>query len=120
MKKLVTLLAVSFLFTAGLALASSEQSQTWRGEIVDLACYLDHGAKGEEHAGCAKSCVKHGQPMGLLTVDGTVYLLAADHKDGTPFEAVKEFAGQQATVTGTLSDSAGVKMITVKASSQVK
>ena len=45
---------------------------TFTGEVLDLACYVGRGAKGADHAGCAKSCVKGGQPMGLLTEDGKV------------------------------------------------
>ncbi len=88
----------------------------WTGEVIDIACYIPKGAKGEGHAGCAKSCVKNGQPMGLLTDDGVVYLLAADHGDGEPFEALKELAGEKASVSGHLSEKAGVKMINVTAS----
>ena len=60
-----------------------EEMLTVRGEILDMACYIAHGAKGDDHAGCAKRCVKGGQPMGLLAEDGTVYLLYAGHKDAS-------------------------------------
>ena len=78
-----------------------------------MACYIDHGAKGAKHAQCAQRCVESGQPMGLLAADGTVYLLAADHKDASAFNALKKLAGSQAEVTGELSDRAGVKMLEV-------
>ena len=66
---------------SGLAIADHHEG-SWTGEVVDLACYVAQGAKGADHAGCAKTCVKNGQPMGLLTDDGTLVLLAADHKNG--------------------------------------
>ncbi len=47
---------------------------TVTGEIVDLACYLDHGARGMKHQQCALTCLKNGEPMGLLTSEGKVYL----------------------------------------------
>ena len=97
---------------AGPAAADGKQG-TWTGEIVDLACYVPAGAKGPDHAGCAKSCVKNGQPMGLLTDDGTLVLLAADHKNGAPFEALKDLAGEKAEVTGTLAEKDGMKVVTV-------
>lgn len=98
------------------AAESASGEATWTGEVIDIACYIPKGAKGEGHAGCAKSCVKNGQPMGLLTDDGVVYLLTADHKDGEPFEALKELAGENASVTGSLSEKGGMKMINVTGS----
>ncbi len=83
---------------------------------MDLACYVAQGAKGADHAGCAKACVKGGQPMGLLTGDGTLVLLAADHNDGAPYEALKELAGSQAAVSGTLAERDGMKVVTVTGS----
>ena len=37
---------------------------TVTGEVLDLACYLDHGAHGEKHADCAKMCISSGLPVG--------------------------------------------------------
>ncbi len=89
---------------------------TWTGEVLDLACYIAKGAKGADHAGCAKSCVKNGQPMGLLTDDGTLLLLAADHSNGEAYDAVKELAGKDAEVAGSLAERDGMKVVTVKGS----
>ena len=111
-KTLVLLSLTAVLLVAGLAMAA-DHTDTWKGEIVDLACYVSQGAKGADHAGCAKACVKNGQPMGLLTDDGTLVLLAADHKDGEPFEKLKELAGEKAMVTGELAEKAGMKVVTV-------
>jgi hypothetical protein len=105
------LLGLSFQATAG-----QGEEGTWTGEIVDLACYVAKGAHGPDHAGCAKACVKGGQPMGLLTDDGTLVLLAADHQNGAPYEALKDLAGAQAKVTGVLTEKDGMKMVTVTAS----
>jgi len=111
-KRLVLLSLAAFLLVAGVSIAE-ENEASWTGEVVDLACYVAHGAKGADHAGCAKSCVKNGQPRGLLTDDGTLVLLAANHKDGAPYEALKELAGDKAEVTGTLAEKDGMKVVTV-------
>ncbi len=84
--------------------------------MLDLACYVGRGAKGADHAGCAKSCVKGGQPMGLLTEDGAVVLLAANHQNGAPYEALKDWAGQMVEVTGEMSERDGVKLVSVTGS----
>ena len=115
-KRLVLLSLAAILLFAAMAMASGNQEETWTGEVVDVACYVGQGAKGPDHAGCAKACVKNGQPMGLLTDDGTLVLLAADHKDGAPFEALKELAGEKAEVTGTLAEKGGMKVVTVTGS----
>ena len=114
MKRVLTGLAVAALLCTGTAFAEDEGS--WTGEVMDMACYISSGAKGADHAGCAKSCVKGGQPMGLLTDDGTLVLLAAHHKDGSPYEALKDLAGQQAVVMGSLAERDGMKVVTVTGS----
>lgn len=109
---LVTLLLTGMSFGAG----ATGSEGSWTGEVVDLACYVGNGAKGADHAGCAKSCVKNGQPMGLLTDDGTLVLLAADHKDGAAYEGLKDLAGEKAQVMGSLAEKDGMKIVTVTGS----
>ena len=84
-----------------------------QGEILDMSCYIAHGAKGEEHADCAQRCVKGGQPMGLLAKDGTVYLLYASHKDASAFEQAKSSAGRNVEITGQNATRDGIKGIEV-------
>lgn len=115
MRKTFSLLAVAALMAAlctALPLAAADAG-SWTGEVVDLACYLTQGAHGADHAGCAERCVKGGQPMGLLTDDGTLVLLAADHKDGAPYEELKAHAGKKVIVAGTLAERDGMKVVTV-------
>ncbi len=113
MTKRLLLLSLALILAAGAAAIADSHEGSWTGEVVDLACYVSQGAKGADHAGCAKTCVKNGQPMGLLTDDGTLVLLAADHKNGEPYEQLKEMAGGQATVMGALSERDGMKVVTV-------
>lgn len=116
MKKWIYLCLLAML-TLGVAAgaAADGDSGSWTGEVIDLACYVANGdgGKGADHAKCAKGCVKGGQPMGLLTDDGTLVVLAADHKNGEPYEALKDLAGEKAMVTGSLSERAGMKVVTV-------
>jgi hypothetical protein len=113
---MLSVLALAFVLS-GVAIAADAHAaapaKTWTGEIVDLACYNTHSAKGAGHTDCAKKCVKNGQPVGLATADGDLFLLSADHADGKPFEAVKDMAGSNAQVTGTMAEKGGIKMITV-------
>ena len=85
-----------------------------QGEVLDLACYVAHGASGEDHVECAKMCVKNGQPMGLLASDGTAYLLYAGHDDATAYEETKTFAGKKVDIRGKEATRGGIKGIEVR------
>ena len=111
---------ISILFLASEPLLAQDNKGTWAGEIVDMGCYIEKGAKGSGHADCAKSCTKDGMPMGVLTKDGTLFLLTPNHDDGAPYEALKDLAGENAEVSGTLSEKDGIKMIVVSGSKAAK
>ncbi|HEX5443068.1 MAG TPA: hypothetical protein VFW87_04525 [Pirellulales bacterium] len=51
------------------------------GEIIDLSCYLQVGKHGDKHRDCGQKCARHGQPIGLLTEDGAVYMLIDEEHD---------------------------------------
>src|SRR4051794_6286517 len=98
----------------GAATAATQGS--WKGEIVDIACQAGKmEAKGAGHADCAKKCLKNGQPMGLLTADGDMYLLVADHANDKPFQSAKDMAGSQVEVTGQMAERGGMKVVSVAA-----
>ena len=83
--------------------------ETIKGEVVDLMCYLDHGAKGEKHKGCATKCIEGGGPVGLLTADNQLYLVIGDHKPMNTELAAK--AAQTVTLKGKVVEKHGMKMI---------
>ena len=49
--------------------------------------------------------------MGLLTSDGKVYLIVENHDKKDAYAEAKKHAGEQITVTGTLSDKGGLAAI---------
>jgi hypothetical protein len=51
------------------------------GEIIDLSCYLQVGKHGAKHRDCGQKCLRNGQPIGLLTKDGNVFLLMEEEHD---------------------------------------
>ncbi len=87
----------------------SGETKTIKGEVVDLMCYLDHGAKGEKHKGCASGCIKGGGPVGLLTEDNQVYLVVGDHKPIN--EELASKAAHTVTLKGKVVERHGMKMI---------
>ncbi len=108
------LLAGAVLIQPALVLAAADDKpaadmQTVKGEIVDLMCYLDHGAKGEKHKGCANTCIKNGGPVGLLTSDDQLYLVVGDHQPVN--KELEGKAAQTVTLKGKIVEKHGMKMI---------
>jgi len=101
-------------FAAASAWAHEEASgtQTITGEVVDLACYLDHGGAGAGHAGCAQKCIASGLPVGIKSGD-TLYL-AVGSEHGTANAALASLASKQVTVEGTVKERDGVHLIAIK------
>jgi len=95
-------------------------AKTAVGEVVDLSCYLQVGKHGDKHRDCGQKCAKAGEPIGLLTEDGSVYtLIAEEHnprRDGqTTFRQVLiDHMAQVITVHGTLSELEGQKVLYVQ------
>ena len=48
---------------------------TVEGEVVDVSCFLQLGKRGEAHIACGQKCVRNGQPAGILTDTGDLYLV---------------------------------------------
>lgn len=90
------------------------------GEIVDFSCYLQIGKHGDKHRACGQKCLQTGQPIGLLTADGNLYLLMEEEhdprRDGQTSAFRKKAAEHTAhilEVTGTLASHAGVSALYV-------
>jgi len=90
------------------------------GEIIDISCYLQVGKHGDKHRDCGQKCARNGQPIGLLTKDGSVFtLMDEEHnprRDGlTTFrkQAIENMANI-VKVHGTYSEVAGQKAIYVQ------
>lgn len=90
------------------------------GELIDLSCYLQVGKHGEKHKACGTKCLQNGQPIGLLTKSGAVYMLMEEEhdprRDGqTTFRqaAIDNFA-KIVEVTGTETSFGGYKAIFVQ------
>jgi hypothetical protein len=87
---------------------------TLTGEVLDLGCYLGHGASGKDHKACALGCIgKKGIAPGLLTADGKVYVLVPDHHSEKAFEPIKGWAAEQVKVTGQVINKGGLQGIVV-------
>lgn len=92
---------------------------TIEGEVLDISCYLQVGKHGEKHRDCGQKCLKNGQPIGLLTKDGDVYLLMEEEhdfrRDGMTNlrAACIEHMARIMECTGTYSERQGMKALYV-------
>ena len=124
--KRITMLLASLLLCASFAGAMAHEGheadakmdmggvkKTITGEVVDMGCYLGHGAKGEGHIACATKCINNGMPMGLLTSDGKLFLLTMNHDNPDPYNKIKEMAGKTVAVTGAAMARSGMSAIDV-------
>ena len=89
------------------------EKSTFSGEVMDLACYLQHPdtGHGAKHAACAQQCLNKGLPAGLK-VGGQLYLLLG-RGHGSIDAQVAPFGGRDAKVTGTVVERDGLKAIVV-------
>jgi hypothetical protein len=88
---------------------ASGETKTISGEVVDMACYVDHGATGQKHADCAKKCITSGLPVGLKADDGKTYLLIGEHKPLN--DELAQYAARKITVEGKVTSRDGISMI---------
>jgi hypothetical protein len=124
MKKYITMLATTGMFAALSAFGQEGETKhaehqghaegkamevTVTGEIVDMACYVDHNATGPKHADCARKCISSGLPVGIKGEDGKTYLLIGDHKPIN--NELASLAAQTVTVKGKLVSRDGFNMI---------
>lgn len=81
---------------------------TLKGEIVDMHCFVTRGERGPDHAGCANACISRDVPAGLVTEDGTLYVLLNERPVSVK-DKVAGLAGKTVTVTGFPVERNGVK-----------
>ena len=97
-----------------------EKEMTVKGEVVDVACYMTQGAKGEGHKECAESCAKAGGALGILTSDGKLYisLLPDDHK-AAPNAILMDHIAHTVEAKGYVRSKGGVNGIMIKSVSMM-
>ena len=117
MKKLIGFISAAFLAaSAAFAHEGHEHNEaeeakevTVTGEVLDMACYIDHGATGAKHADCAKTCIESGLPVGIKGNDGKTYLLIGEHKPMN--KELAAHAAKTITVKGKLATRDGINML---------
>jgi hypothetical protein len=82
------------------------------GEVVDPACWIVNGAKGEAHKECAITCAKAGQVLAILErKTNKLYLLATERPGEDPNKGVIDYCGQTVLAKGKVYSRGGVMAI---------
>jgi hypothetical protein len=84
------------------------------GEVVDPACWVVNGAKGEAHKECLLACAKAGQVLAILEAKtNKLYLIATENPGEDPNKGVIDYAAQKVTVTGKFYTRGGVTAVKI-------
>jgi hypothetical protein len=112
MRNVLTSAVVTVLLCLPAMSAADPPPVTVTGEVIDSACYIKSGARGESHRVCAQKCGDAGIPLALVE-DGTgtvVWIAAVDDME-TPNAKLRPFAGRRVTITGTWAERGGAKIL---------
>ena len=114
--------ALATTMSFGPALAAPGERVQVTGEMIDTWCYFSgvmggpDAVVGSAHHTCALWCAAGGIPVGLLTDDGTVYMVikwqgSADVADG---ETLLTVASNRLTADGIAYERDGIKYLIVE------
>jgi len=78
---------------------ASAQEIVVTGEVLDMTCYIANNLSGPDHAECAKVCIRSGEPAGIKTRDGKVYLLTGEPGYSVNAE-LADYASKTVTIKG--------------------
>jgi hypothetical protein len=114
LKTVGMLSGVAALVLLGVTLAFAQpkgDTVTLKGEVVDLWCYLEGGDHGADHKSCAVACAKAGNPIGILTEKGELYVAMGmkEHQPGKDVLLAK--MAETVTVEGTLVKKGGIQAL---------
>ncbi len=106
--------AVALFTVTAILVQPKGPTVTVKGEVVDLWCYLEGGDHGPSHKECGTTCAKAGNPIGIVTAKGNVYVTVGieDHQTGQ--SVLVDKMSQTVTVTGTLVKKGGTQVLYVK------
>ena len=108
-------LAAVTLVALALPSAAAEQKISVTGEVIDSACYIKMGARGESHRECAQKCADAGIPLALVEEGSNkVVWLASENDAETPNKTLRPFAGRKVTITGSWAERGGAKLLIVQ------
>jgi hypothetical protein len=88
-----------------------------RGLVRDIACPVQNNKSRSRNFNkqCAIDCVKRGSPVGILTDDGSMYLVISDLMPDVPQnEKLMPFVGKYVEARGIAFERKGQRAIVIK------
>lgn len=111
MKKILALMtALALVLLVGQAFAKSAE-KSMKCEVVDVACYMAKGAKGDAHKACAVKCISGGGELALLH-NGKLYI-PVDKDFHSARDQFAPKAGEMVDVNGAVKSKGGVNYLVV-------
>ncbi len=97
-RNVTIVLSLVLLLVGAAAVAVAQEEQTWAAHVTDDMCAKEHMMDGMTDPECAIACVEMGAALALFVeADDAVYAVDDQAKVG-------DFAGQDVTVIGVLSE----------------
>jgi hypothetical protein len=98
----------------GAKAAATTGNRSITGEVIDPACWVVNGAKGEAHKECAIACAKAGQILAILErKTNKVYLLVSERPGEDPNKGLTDFIAQAVVVKGKVYTRGGLLAVKV-------
>ena len=109
------LLTPALVFAGSLVSFAQPEGEpvTVEGEVIDLWCYLESGQHGAEHKTCAFNCAELGNPIGIVTDAGEVYVIMGIENKQPGRDVLLQKMAEVVTVQGTLVRKGGTQAIYV-------
>ncbi len=118
--------AVATTFAFALLLMNSVDAKGRKtvitGTVMDLYCHVTMDMGGSSHKSCAKQCADGGAPLAIKDdKTGTIYI-AAGHQKNMAFgpSGLEKYLEQRVSVSGTIYERDGLKMIVVDSATPAK
>lgn len=89
--------------------ADKSMGKAMKCEVIDVACYVAKGAKGEGHQACAAKCISGGGELALL-YDGKLYIPVDKNYHSARSKFVSK-GGEMVNVTGTTVSKGGLNYL---------
>lgn len=84
------------------------------GEVVDPACWIVNGAKGDAHKECALACAKAGQVLAILErKTNKLFLIATERPGEDPNKGVIDYCGTTVLAKGKVFTRGGFTAIQI-------
>ena len=105
MKRLLGSALAVALFAVPLSAQEMQHAQgdkmTLTGQVIDVNCFVTHGAQGASHKACATACANKGVGLAILSSDGTIYMPVSTKPGDPQNPRLVPFLEGKVKITGT-------------------